>query len=111
MRPGTVFTLRLPPLLEPEPRAAPAEAPAPAAGRHTVLYVEDNPSNLRLVEWILATRGDVEVVGAGQAERGLELARTLAPALILLDVPFPTARATRSSPSSRRTPPRPASRS
>ena len=85
---GTVFTLRLPPLAEPEP-AASAERPLTVPGRRTVLYVEDNASNIRLVEWILATRGDVELVGAAQGKRGLELARELAPAIILLDVHLP----------------------
>ncbi|MEY2478233.1 MAG: hypothetical protein QOG87_3548 [Actinomycetota bacterium] len=54
-----------------------------------VLYIEDNISNLRLVERILERDGDIELVSAMQGRLGLELAREHQPALILLDLHLP----------------------
>lgn len=54
-----------------------------------VLYVEDNPSNLRLMERIIDRRPDLELLSAHNAEFGLELARTRAPDIILMDINLP----------------------
>jgi len=54
----------------------------------TVLYIEDNPTNLRLVSRIFERQGDVQVVPAMLGELGLELARD-GPDLILLDLNLP----------------------
>lgn len=54
-----------------------------------VLYIEDNPANVRLVETMLRVHFDASVVTAPEGERGLELARQLKPALILLDIQLP----------------------
>jgi len=55
----------------------------------TVLYVEDNLSNLRLVERILARRPATKLIAAMQGGMALELAREHQPDLILLDVHLP----------------------
>jgi CheY-like chemotaxis protein len=57
--------------------------------RHTILYIEDNVSNLKLMERVLARRGDVELVTAVQGRLGVELARQHRPAMILLDLHLP----------------------
>ena len=57
--------------------------------RHKILYIEDNPSNVRLVERLLARRSDVEIISAMQGRMGLALARDHRPALILLDLHLP----------------------
>jgi CheY-like chemotaxis protein len=58
--------------------------------RHdTVLHIEDNLSNVTLVERVLAQRPGVEVVGAMHGRLGVELARQHHPALILLDLHLP----------------------
>jgi len=57
--------------------------------RRKILYIEDNPSNLRLVERLLGRRSDVEVISAMQGRMGLALAREHRPALILLDLHLP----------------------
>jgi PAS domain S-box-containing protein len=62
---------------------------AAAALRHRVLHIEDNLSNLKLVERIFAQRPDVEVIAALHGSLGLELARENSPALILLDLHLP----------------------
>jgi CheY-like chemotaxis protein/HPt (histidine-containing phosphotransfer) domain-containing protein len=54
-----------------------------------VLYVEDNLSNLRLVERILERRPTLRLVAATQGQLAVELAREHHPALILLDVHLP----------------------
>lgn len=54
----------------------------------TVLVVEDNALNLKLVRDVLGHAG-YQVLEAGDAERGLELARAGAPDLILMDVQLP----------------------
>ena len=57
--------------------------------RHRVLYIEDNPANLKLVRKMLATRPDLVMSEAPDAERGLELAGRERPDLILLDINLP----------------------
>ena len=54
-----------------------------------MLHIDDNPSNLRLVERILAQRPGVKLIAANQGARGLELARQHSPDLILLDLHLP----------------------
>ena len=70
------------------PSPEPAEAPAASHAR-TVLYIEDNLDNLRLIERVLAHRPGVRLLTAMQGSLGLELARQHRPDLILLDVHLP----------------------
>lgn len=60
-----------------------------ASPTNTVLYIEDNLSNLQLVEGILADRRDIKLLVAMRAELGLELALQHLPDLILLDLNLP----------------------
>jgi CheY-like chemotaxis protein len=55
----------------------------------TLLYIEDNLSNLRLVERILARRPEVKLISAMQGSIGLELIRQHQPDLVLLDLHLP----------------------
>ena len=55
----------------------------------TVLHIEDDLANLALVERILGSRPDVQLVVAMQGRMGLDLARDHHPDLILLDVNLP----------------------
>jgi CheY-like chemotaxis protein len=68
------------------PGPDPAAAHAPTA---TVLYIEDNQANVRLVQRILSLREGVGAMVAMQASLGLDLARTHIPDLILLDLNLP----------------------
>jgi len=61
----------------------------PMARSRTVLYIEDNPSNSRLVEAIFAQLTNYQMLSAGQGRLGLELARENLPDLILLDNRLP----------------------
>jgi signal transduction histidine kinase/ActR/RegA family two-component response regulator len=63
---------------------------ATSAGRtHKVLHIEDNLSNLRLVERIIARRPDLRLISAMQGRLGIELARQHRPDVILLDLHLP----------------------
>ncbi len=54
-----------------------------------VLYIEDNLSNLKLIQHILAHRPEVRLIPAMQGRLGLDLAREHRPDLILLDLHLP----------------------
>jgi signal transduction histidine kinase/CheY-like chemotaxis protein len=57
--------------------------------RGTILYIEDNTSNLRLIEHVLQRRPGVSLLSAMQGRQGLEFAQDHAPDLILLDLDLP----------------------
>jgi PAS domain S-box-containing protein len=75
-----------PSTVEREPELGAGRARRPA---RTVLLVEDNPSNIRLVEAILARRPEISLLVATQGGLALELAREHLPALVLLDLNLP----------------------
>ena len=56
--------------------------------RSTVLVVEDNPLNLKLIRDVLGHAG-YRVLDAGDAEQGIALARSERPDLVLMDVQLP----------------------
>ncbi|HEU4842707.1 MAG TPA: ATP-binding protein [Burkholderiaceae bacterium] len=64
-------------------------AGAEASGQATLLYVEDNPANLKLVEEILRFRPDLRLLSAPDGHLGIELARAHQPDLILMDINLP----------------------
>jgi signal transduction histidine kinase/ActR/RegA family two-component response regulator len=55
----------------------------------TLLYVEDNPANLKLVEELLRFRSGLQLISAPDAHKGIEIASTQLPDLILLDINLP----------------------
>jgi CheY-like chemotaxis protein len=55
----------------------------------TLLYVEDNPANLMLVEDLIARRPDIRLLSAMDGDRGIEIARAARPDLILMDINLP----------------------
>jgi PAS domain S-box-containing protein len=55
----------------------------------TLLYVEDNPANLALVEQLISRRSDLRLLMAIDADIGIELARTHRPDVILMDINLP----------------------
>lgn len=60
-----------------------------AAVEGKVLYIEDNLSNVRLIERIFARRPGVTLLGASAGSIGIELARDHQPDLVLLDLHLP----------------------
>ncbi|GAB4507980.1 MAG: hypothetical protein Tsb0026_05510 [Sulfuricaulis sp.] len=65
---------------------APVQADAPL---RTLLYVEDNPANLMLVEDLIARRPDLRLLSAMDSARGIEIARASRPDVILMDINLP----------------------
>ena len=66
------------------------QAPAPqAAGLHTLLYIEDNGADLKLVEKIIARQRDIRLLAAVQGKSGIETARILKPDVIMMDINLP----------------------
>lgn len=61
----------------------------PSLNKGFVLYVEDNLSNVQLIEKILARLPDVELISAMQGQLAMDLARQHTPDLILLDMHLP----------------------
>jgi CheY-like chemotaxis protein/anti-sigma regulatory factor (Ser/Thr protein kinase) len=57
--------------------------------RHTLLYVEDNPANMSLIEQIIERRSDIRLLTAVNGTLGIELARASLPEVILMDVNLP----------------------
>jgi CheY-like chemotaxis protein len=55
----------------------------------TLLYVEDNPANLKLVEQLIARRPDMRLLSARDGNLGIELARAKHPEVILMDINLP----------------------
>jgi CheY-like chemotaxis protein len=66
-----------------------AFADGSAAGNRKILYVEDNPANLRLMEEIISRVPNLSLLSAHTGEIGLELARSRKPHVILMDINLP----------------------
>lgn len=96
---GSTFKLVLPLSDGPPPDHQPVSIVSLTAGtppgarpshvRRKMLVIEDNLANVRLIEGLLARRGGWELLHAGHATLGIELARTQKPDLILLDLHLP----------------------
>ena len=56
---------------------------------HTLLYVEDNPANMRLVEQILSRHTNINLLTAVNGNSGVKIARTALPEVILMDINLP----------------------
>jgi PAS domain S-box-containing protein len=68
------------------------QAPEPLAQQgavRTLLYVEDNPANLKLVEQLIARRPGLRLLSAADATLGIALARQHRPEVILMDINLP----------------------
>ena len=62
---------------------------APVKADATLLYIEDNIGNVRLMERLLAHRPNVRLITSLAGREGLEMAKHQRPDLILLDVHLP----------------------
>lgn len=90
---GSTFWIELPEgtppavSVQPERRTLANERRADITG--TVLYIEDNASNVRLLEGVLARRPGIRLVVASDGATGLTHARRSRPDVILLDLHLP----------------------
>ena len=94
---GAVFSIELDlythtPIIEHEgneqPNALP-KLPKNIINNYTILYIEDNPANLMLVEDIIESRTDLNLLTARDGYSGIEIARSNVPDLILMDINLP----------------------
>ena len=93
---GSVFWLELKQTTEPQAAAHAAELAkatqtqmSGGAQLYTVLYVEDNPANLMLVEDILARRPDIRLLSARDGVTGIKMALASLPDVVLMDINLP----------------------
>jgi PAS domain S-box-containing protein len=93
---GSVFWFELNSAAEPKLAIDTAEPAALAqtqvqhdVARRTLLYVEDNPANLKLIEQLIARRPDIRLLSARDGSLGVQLALTHRPDVILMDINLP----------------------
>ena len=96
---GSVFWVELPAASAPElalddidkivAEKAGHGAAHPLHSCRTLLYVEDNPANLVLVEQLIARRGDLTMLTAINGHLGIQMARAHQPDVILMDINLP----------------------
>ncbi len=93
---GSAFWFELSLTAEPQLSAATTGSAAVAqpqihagAPLRTLLYVEDNPANLMLVEVLIARRPDIRLLSAVDGRSGVEIARASRPDVILMDINLP----------------------
>jgi PAS domain S-box-containing protein len=91
---GSAFSVEIPstaPLTFPVSalREAPVTTASADAGMRTLLYVEDNPANMQLVEKLIGRRNDLRLIKATDGHRGVAMARSQLPDVILMDINLP----------------------
>ncbi len=93
---GSEFWIDLPELVETKDELAAAatrgarESPLAREGkRYLLVYVEDNPSNVALMEAIVEDLPSIAMLTASTAEIGLELIRARRPDVVVMDINLP----------------------
>jgi PAS domain S-box-containing protein len=93
---GTTFWIDLVATSAPRHDFTQADLSTPSQGKtkftgpvKTVLYVEDNPANLKLVTMLVARRPDLRLLTAETGNLGVELAQAHMPDTILMDINLP----------------------
>ena len=93
---GSVFWCELissdaPQFLGEDDQATMFDGPPVLAGasQRTLLYVEDNLANMKLVEQLIARRPDIQLLSAVNGTLGIEVARSTRPTMILMDIHLP----------------------
>jgi len=76
-------------LERPGPTAVAQPQVLTSARLRTLLYVEDNPANLALVEQLIGRCSDMRLMSARNANLGIEIARVSQPEVILMDINLP----------------------
>jgi PAS domain S-box-containing protein len=72
-----------------QPEAVDLAVAHTGAPLRTLLYVEDNPANLKLVEQLVARRPTIRLLTAVDGNQGIQLARAHQPDVILMDINLP----------------------
>jgi len=77
------------PFLEHEPDANGERSDNHSDALRVLLYVEDNPANLLLVQTLMERRADIRLLCAKDGCSGLSMARSALPDVILMDINLP----------------------
>ncbi len=91
---GSTFSVEVPltedvPVERKKAQKVQADAQPYNADGHTMLYVEDNPANLKLMETLIGRMEGITMLSAHTGELGLELAEAHKPDVIILDINLP----------------------
>lgn len=93
---GSVFWIELSLIAAPlrivgeaEPTTMVKPQPPARTAHRIVLYVEDNPANLQLVEELMKRRPELHLISAADGNLGVEYAHTYLPEVILMDLHLP----------------------
>ena len=93
---GSVFWVELRSTPAPELKIMALEQAAPKlairpidAPQKILLYIEDNPANMKLVERLIERRTDIKLLKAVDGSQGIALARASLPDVILMDINLP----------------------
>ncbi|MBV8762912.1 MAG: PAS domain S-box protein [Deltaproteobacteria bacterium] len=69
--------------------AATGSALSSGPRRHTIVYIEDNPSNVAFMRELIDDLGTIELATAPTAEIGIELVRGRRPDVVIMDINLP----------------------
>ena len=93
---GSEFWIELPAHHDQAPDVPSAQSSAPIASRlalgqrrHTIVYVEDNPSNIAFMREFVDDLSSIELLTAPNAEIGVELIRDRRPNVVIMDINLP----------------------
>jgi CheY-like chemotaxis protein len=93
---GSVFWVELRSTPAPTLKVSPPEHAAPKlaikrmdAPQKILLYIEDNPANMKLVERLIERRTDIKLLKAVDGSLGIAMARSSVPDVILMDINLP----------------------
>jgi len=70
-------------------RAVPSALHGSEEQRYTVVYIEDNPSNIAFMRDLLEDFERIELIAIPSAEVGIEVVRERRPALVIMDINLP----------------------
>ena len=82
--PAPKLTDLTPELAAPKPVIRPIDMP-----QKILLYIEDNPANMKLVERLIDRRTDIKLLKAVNGSLGIALAKSSLPDVILMDINLP----------------------
>jgi len=63
--------------------------PVVSTAQKSLLYVEDNPTNMELIRQLITRRNDLKLLAATDAHIGIQMARSFRPDVILMDINLP----------------------
>jgi PAS domain S-box-containing protein len=95
---GSDFWIDLPPYEAERDRsvsqavdARPRSSPLAAAegSRYTIVYIEDNPSNIAFMKEVMSELDRVELIAVPTAEVGIEIVRAKRPSAVIMDINLP----------------------